>query len=94
MTHDDTDMTPEQFLATRAQGRPVRIVASRAEYLAGIFGNGSDTVGAEVKVPTQVRVGGALVGFPEGLYGRCAAMARTVHSSTRSAETPAEGLSV
>jgi hypothetical protein len=31
---DDTEMTAEEFLATSAQGAPVRVVASREEYLA------------------------------------------------------------
>lgn len=33
---DDTDMTAEEFMATRETGRPVRVVKSRAEYDEGL----------------------------------------------------------
>ena len=49
---DDTDMTAEQFYATRPAGIPARIVTSRAEFLVAI-GNGGSLAGLTLISPGQ-----------------------------------------
>jgi hypothetical protein len=52
---DDTEMTADQFYATRTAGVPARVVPSRAEFLSSV-GNGGSILGLTLLTPPGQRL--------------------------------------